>query len=328
MAQKTQLPMGGGQSLEAVLHFTGEDPQFNISASSPSEISKSPEETAKLQEQLGQMAHLLSQRDAEIEELQIRLAYLEANQISGANKAEQVGYLAVSSEMIAASSQNGSPLTVERESPDAVVKIETGGGNLTESTKSEIDLTPDPNLVRTQQVAEQIVLYLLSKPGFTMQHPNVGGFIRKELGIDKISDWGNARAILKEFGVVSSQKLTPQSRKSKGISLNVEELTALRDKPFVTPRVMSTIKRFSENGDADLVKHMVAEEAQPASSGNGGGSKYAISSRVRKLAAAEPTSSSPNSTYRARGKNAQKTREVPKPFLGHRRETRGVKRAH
>ncbi|HET9098295.1 MAG TPA: hypothetical protein VFN51_01630 [Candidatus Saccharimonadales bacterium] len=299
----------------AQLHFSNEAPRFTITYSPPTELARNLNEINRLQKELGQSALELSIRNAEIHELQERVAYLEATQSQSVEPTRQAGRTAIKKEV---------ELVNNTEALELNVSSSRNGDRTTAEPKPIIDITPDPQLLPSHRRCEQAILYLLGTPDLEVKQADAGGFLKQELGIEKITDWSNLRTKLEKLGIITITKVSPNARRSNGISLNLDGILASRDKPFITPRILSALPETSAANDKKPIeKERQPETAPPDHLSSNGKVPHQLSARVRKLLEEEPLSES--SAYRERGKYAGRTRSL-EPFLEHRRETRGAKR--
>ncbi|HEX4774070.1 MAG TPA: hypothetical protein VH234_00965 [Candidatus Saccharimonadales bacterium] len=147
----------------------------------------------------------------------------------------------------------------------ASIEAETHHASLSNGHVGEVVirsvLTTDRTLSTAHQRYERTILYFLQQPGFTVNRPNAGGFIREKLGIEAVSDWNNMRVALVKLGILSVEKASPASRKSNAISLSADGLISSAGKPFITPQVLEALK-YSTNIEDEQRPEMEAKIAR------------------------------------------------------------------
>lgn len=298
--QNTTTPLGA--AVGSHIYFSRELPEFKV------EHTPAGEQTPLAEPQrIGEMALSLQQRDATIEQLMARVTALETT----------LAYLEASTD-VALPPVDGAPRASlvdasENDEPGNIGREEVNGD-------FEPDLTPDETLLPIHQKQERIVLYLLHCPDLTLKHKDAGGFLRRELGYESGQNWNNAKTTLSQLGVISVVKVSPTAKRSIEIALNMETLLKSIGKPWLTQRVLETIRRSGASQQAEPAEESDTAVRPALNNGSDeGGQVNQMSARTRKAVDRQPD---PVPGYRSDGKRPR--HHQGRPFLVHRPKVGGA----
>jgi hypothetical protein len=112
----------------------------------------------------------------------------------------------------------------------------------------------EKKLSAAQSRYEQFTLFLLERPYFTIIDPELSVRLQNDFGLSKVEYNNLITKLTSDYKILKLQRENPgNARKLTGITLDVEDLLAVQDKPFVTERVLQKVASLTqENTGSDV----------------------------------------------------------------------------